>query len=299
MLWGEGHGVDFTMMLNMSPQKHPADRLCDAIIKKSNPLCAGIDPVVERIPNSLQTDSPIETIDAFCRGVLEVVKDIVPAVKFQSACFERFGYQGVKLLGEMKNVASESGLQVVLDFKRGDIGLTAEHYAVAASADGHADWVTVSPYLGLDSIDPFVNAGLGVFCLVRTSNPSGTAVQSQALQHGETVAASIAKMLAEAGEPTVGASGWSAIGAVVGATNPEDAISLRADMPNQIFLMPGVGAQGGTIESLTPCLSDGLGVLVPVSRSVLYPAQVTGDWQSDIDHAARELASSFSDGAHA
>ena len=299
MLGSEGHVVDFTMMLNMSSKKHPADRLCEAIIQKSNPLCAGIDPVIERIPECVQSDSPVQTIDAFCRGVIEVVKDIVPAVKFQSACFERYGYQGMKVLGELKNIASESGLQVVLDYKRGDIGLTAEHYAVAAQADGHADWVTVSPYLGLDSIDPFVSAGLGVFCLVRTSNPSGTAIQAQLLENGQTVASSIATMLNHAGQPTIGENGWSAIGAVVGATNPKDAVALRKDMPAQIFLMPGVGAQGGTIESLSPCLRDGMGVLVSVSRSVLYPEQVTGDWQSDIQHAATAYASSFKDGAHA
>ena len=281
----------------MSSKKHPADLLCEAIIQKSNPLCAGIDPVIERIPECVQSDSPVQSIHAFCRGVIDVVKDIVPAVKFQSACFERYGYQGMKVLGELKNVASENGLQVVLDYKRGDIGLTAEHYAVAAQADGRADWVTVSPYLGLDSIDPFIDAGLGVFCLVRTSNPSGTAIQSQQLQNGQTVASSIASMLSSAGQSSIGEHGWSSIGAVVGATNPEDAIALRADMPSQIFLMPGVGAQGGTIESLAPCLRDGMGVLVPVSRSVLYPEPVTGDWQTDIQHAALAFTSSFQDGA--
>ena len=281
----------------MSSKKHPADLLCEAIIQKSNPLCAGIDPVIERIPECVQSDSPVQSIDAFCRGVIDVVRDIVPAVKFQSACFERYGYQGMKVLGELKNVASENGLQVVLDYKRGDIGLTAEHYAVAAQADGRADWVTVSPYLGLDSIDPFIDAGLGVFCLVRTSNPSGTAIQLQQLQNGQTVASSIASMLSSAGQSSIGEHGWSSIGAVVGATNPEDAIALRADMPSQIFLMPGVGAQGGTIESLAPCLRDGMGVLVPVSRSVLYPEPVTGDWQTDIQHAALAFTSSFQDGA--
>ena len=106
-------------------------------------------------------------------------------------------------------------------------------------------------------------------------------------------------MLSSAGQSSIGEHGWSSIGAVVGATNPEDAIALRADMPSQIFLMPGVGAQGGTIESLAPCLRDGMGVLVPVSRSVLYPEPVTGDWQTDIQHAALAFASSFKDGATA
>ena len=298
MLGSEGHAVDFTMMLNMSQKKHPADRLCGAIIQKSNPLCAGIDPVLERIPDCIQSDSPVKTIDIFCRGVIDVVKDIVPAVKFQSACFERYGYKGMKVLGDLKNFASESGLQVVLDYKRGDIGLTAEHYAVAAQADSHADWVTVSPYLGLDSIDPFVDAGLGVFCLVRTSNPSGAEIQSQALTSGQTVASFIATMLSHAGQSSIGDSGWSSIGAVVGATNPEDAIALRGDMPNQFFLMPGVGAQGGTVKSVSPCLREGMGVLVPVSRSVLYPEQVTGDWQVNIMRATQFYASSFKDGVH-
>ncbi len=284
------------MMCNMASANHPADRLCSTMDDVGASLCVGLDPVQAKMHPDLHALTPLESFQVFCGGVIDAVSGIAASVKFQSACFERLGAQGVALLGDLRQTANNRGLQVILDAKRGDIGISAEHYAVAATADGPCDWITVNPYLGIDGIEPFLDAGLGVFCLARTSNPSGDAIQKQLLQDGRTVAQSIADLLATCGQKYIGQSGWSSLGAVVGATKPDEAIELRARMPQQIFLMPGIGAQGATAEMIAPCFSEGHGALATASRSVLYP-QPNMDWQTDIADAATKLASELQVGA--
>jgi len=278
------------MMHSMVRTEHRADLLCSAIDKVGSPLCVGIDPVESQLPAELATLSTLEGFKIFTEGVIDAVAGIAAAVKFQSACFERYGWEGVKLLGLLRTHAANAGLVVILDTKRGDIGITAEHYAASAIVDGPCDWVTVNPYLGWDSIYPFLEAGLGVFCLVRTSNPSGDVIQKQKLADGRTLAESIADVLAKEGEQFVGETGWSNLGVVVGATKPEEAILLRSRMPQQIFLMPGIGAQGGQPKDALPCFADGHGALIPASRSVIYPTPEI-EWQADIANAATKLAS--------
>jgi len=277
-------------MHSMVRTEHRADLLCSAIDKVGSPLCVGIDPVESQLPAELATLSTLEGFKIFTEGVIDAVAGIAAAVKFQSACFERYGWEGVKLLGLLRTHAANAGLVVILDTKRGDIGITAEHYAASAIVDGPCDWVTVNPYLGWDSIYPFLEAGLGVFCLVRTSNPSGDVIQKQKLADGRTLAESIADVLAKEGEQFVGETGWSNLGVVVGATKPEEAILLRSRMPQQIFLMPGIGAQGGQPKDALPCFADGHGALIPASRSVIYPTPEI-EWQADIANAATKLAS--------
>lgn len=283
-------GRDSTMMHIMMNPEHPADRLCQAIDEKAVPLCIGIDPVLDYLPEVLRVDTPMVAIESFCQGVIDAVSPIVPAVKFQSACFERYGSKGVSVLGSLRGYAKEAGMQIVLDVKRGDIGLTASHYAVAATIDGPADWVTLNPYLGMESITPFLEQGLGVFCLVRTSNSSGDVIQSEKLADGRTISSFVADVVANEGSSWIGKSGWSSLGAVVGATKPEDARKLRSQMQSQIFLMPGVGAQGGSVEDIRSCIREGHGALIPVSRSLLYPKQKSGNWQADIEAATKELS---------
>lgn len=280
----------------MTAVSHPADRLSSSMDQAGTPLCVGIDPVHEKLPDELQKLEPIVGIRAFCKGIIDAVASTAAAVKFQSACFERLGSKGVALLGDVRQDASNVGLQVILDAKRGDINISAAHYAAAVIADGPCDWVTVNPYLGVDSIEPFLEAGLGVFCLVRTSNPSGDAIQQLQLLDGRTVAESIADVLATCGEKYIGKSGWSSVGAVVGATKFDEANELRLRMPNQIFLMPGIGAQGATPDMVSSCFSGGHGVLATASRSVIYPPLKT-QWQTDIADAAKKLASELQVGA--
>lgn len=273
----------------MACSEHRADLLCKAIDKVGSPLCVGIDPVASKMPEALSHLPIIESFQIFTEGIIDAVATSAASVKFQSACFERYGAKGVQLLGDVRRYAADAGLVIILDAKRGDIGITAEHYAASALADGPCDWVTVNPYLGWDSIVPFLEIGLGVFCLVRTSNPSGDLLQKQELVDGRTVSESIADMLATEGEKYIGDSGWSALGAVVGATKPDEAIALRTRMPHQIFLMPGIGPQGGRSEDVISCFADGHGAIIPASRAVIYPTPEI-DWQTDIANAAIKLA---------
>ncbi|MEO1237224.1 MAG: orotidine-5'-phosphate decarboxylase, partial [Planctomycetota bacterium] len=202
--------------------------------------------------------------------------------------------------GGFEDHAGEAGLFVVGDAKRGDIGTSSAHYAaglLVGEDDGAVgcDALTVSPYLGADALEPFVKAaaatGRGLFALVRTSNPGGDALQGLRLDDGRTVAEAVADVVADLGCGHLGASGYSLLGAVVGATKPEDAASLRQRMPQQVFLVPGFGAQGGTADDVRACFKpDGTGALVTASRSVLYaynPAD--DDWPDAVAAAAVEL----------
>ena len=246
-------------------------------------------------------DGRLAAIEAFCRGVLEAVAGIVPAVKPQIAHFERYRDKGVKLYFELVQRARSSGLIVIGDVKRGDIGPTAEAYA--AGHLGHAaapDAVTVNGYFGADGLEPFLQAaratGAGVFVLVRTSNPSAAAVQDFADAAGRRFYEHIAAQVAALGaaEGLVGARGYSCLGAVVGATYPAEAERLREIMPSQVFLVPGYGAQGASAADCAAAFqSDGTGAIVNASRSVIYAHRAAGaakDWKQAVADAARAFA---------
>jgi len=284
-----------------------SDRLADAIDKAGSPACVGLDPVFEKLPEELRrgAPSPPAAIERFCLGVLDEVAGIVPVVKPQSACFERYGSAGVAVLERVIVAARERSLLVVLDAKRGDIGVTAEHYAVAAFGDENnpqpcphaADALTLSGYLGADTLTPLMRPGHGVFVLVRTSNPGSDATQAHRLADGRSVAVMIADMVVQLGKERMGRRGLSDVGAVVGATKASEGRELRERMPNQVFLVPGYGAQGGTIDDVrqlvrTCARSMGeLGVLVNASRSVIFPAASPGkDWKSGVREAAKKFA---------
>ena len=274
---------------------HPADLLTEAIEAKRAPVCVGIDPVIERMPPKLaaaaRVEGPAAVIEKFCDGVLEAVAAHVPAVKFQSACFERYHAAGIDALYRLMAKARSLGLVVIYDGKRGDIDITAEHYAAAVA--GHADWVTANSYLGMDGLTPFLEAGLGVFALVRTSNPSGATIQQEKLAGGLTLAELVAALLSERAENYLGARGCSALGAVVGATDRSTAAKLRAIMPGQMFLVPGYGAQGGGVDDVLPCFErGGRHAIVTASRSVLYAYEKSAavDWKLSVATAARDFA---------
>lgn len=274
---------------------HAGDRLA-ARLDAASPVCVGLDPVAERMPEALSGLAPLEAIGAFCEGVLESIVESVPCVKIQSACFERYGASGFALLERVVNAANGKGFEVILDNKRGDIGITAEHYAAAALGTG-AHWVTLNGYLGEDAIRPFLDANLGVFVLVRTSNPSGNRLQSTETADGGTVASKVAAMVADLGAGCTGEHGISSVGAVVGANQIDDARSLRERMPDQPFLLPGYGAQGGGADGVRAALRpDRRGVLVTASRSVIY-AGTEGEetWTDAVRRAARSFAGEVRD----
>lgn len=258
----------------------------------SSPICVGIDPVFSKLPEALRRTSAneVDAIARFSLALLDAVEGIAPAVKPQSACFERYGAEGFAALARVI-AAARGRFEVILDWKRGDIGISSEHYAAGARMLG-ADWVTANPYLGLDGLRPFLEARLGVFALVRTSNVDGDRVQSCPLAEGGVVADAVATLVAEEGGRWMGQDGSSSLGAVVGATKAVDARRLRALMPSQIFLVPGYGAQGaGPAEAAACFRPDGRGAIITASRSVIYAFDAgTDQWRDAVRDAAQRFA---------
>lgn len=281
----------------MTSDTNFADRLCAAIDRLEAPACVGLDPVVENLPDDLRRgatddDSCADAIERFSLGVLDAVGAVVPAVKVQSACYERFGAPGYAAMERVCAHAKDLGLLVILDAKRGDIGVSARHYAHAAFNRIGADALTVSPYLGMDTLEPMAPAhhpGKGLFVLVRTSNPGSDAIQNLALSAGGSLAQHMGAQVAHLGGPSVGARGYSSVGAVVAATKPGDARTMRESMPQQIFLVPGFGAQGGTIETVRALFHvEHRGALVTASRSVIYAFEPgEKNWSGAVTAAAR------------
>jgi len=272
---------------------HAADRLCSAITDAGAPACIGLDPVLDRLPKPVlaAAKDDAEAIETFSNGVLDAARGIAPAVKLQSACYERHGSAGFAALERVMQRAKSMGFVTILDAKRGDIGVSAEHYAHAAFNIMDADFVTVNAYMGADTVQPFLAEQYqdrGVFALVRTSNPGSDGVQSRRLEDGRTVAQLVADHVATLGGANVGGAGYSNVGAVVAATKPEDAAALRQRMPEQVFLVPGFGAQGGTVETVRALFDErGMGALITASRSVIYGfGEDDADWTAGVRRAA-------------
>lgn len=272
-----------------------ADRLLYAIDDKKNPSVVGLDPRLWRIPDHLkqkakeETDNPFKAagkaILEFNKGIIDAIHDIVPAVKPQVAFYEKYGAEGIKAFKETIDYAKNKGLIVIEDVKRNDIGSTAKAYASAhlgevdiidgkiPSFDG--DMVTVNPYLGSDGIDPFLDIckenSRGIFVLDKTSNPSSSELQDLVTKDDKKIYEVMAELINEWGEDLVGERGYSSVGAVVGATYPEEAERLREIMHNNLFLVPGYGSQGGTADDVIPCFNeDGYGAIVNSSRGIDY-----------------------------
>lgn len=274
-----------------NPTGHPADRLLNAIADLGSPVCVGLDPVASLLPDALQSMTPVSALATFGIGIIRAIRHIVPCVKIQSACYERYGADGMRVLADTLAAAKAEGVITILDGKRGDIGISAEHYAHAMFHTFGADWATVNAYLGVDGVAPFLAHG-GAFALVRTSNPGSDALQSLQTSAGISIAETVADLVANAGKSSIGSSGYSALGAVVGATKAREAAALRMRMPEQMFLVPGFGAQGGRVGDVIPCFNqDGRGAIVTASRSVIFAAGASAtDWISPIKHAAEAFA---------
>ena len=255
-----------------------ADRL-NAAVHKYGPLCIGLDPYADRIPPAF--GSGVSAVRTFCLAVIARCAGKVAAVKPQAALFEALGPDGYETLQEVCATAHAAGLLVILDAKRGDIGATGEGYASAYLGEKQtmaADCLTISPYMGRDSVAPFVCAakktGRGVAVLVRTSNPGAHDFQSL-LVDGAPLYERVAAAMADMGAELIGESGWSSLMFVVGATAPSEAARLRSIAPHAPFLVPGYGAQGGSaVDALAGFRLTSAGVeggLINASRSVLFP----------------------------
>jgi len=289
-----------------------ADKMIAAIRRTGTPCIVGLDPRLELIPNFVvdqYRDLPAPEavrgiLSDFHRLIIDQVAGLVPAVKPQIAFFEQFGLGGLQAFSDTIDYARSRGLLVIGDAKRGDIGSTAEAYAKAFLGGAEAlgrklaafevDCLTVSPYLGRDSLEPFVNAcrdyGKGLFVLVKTSNRGSGDLQDQRLQEGgERLYERMARTVDEIGRALVGASGYSSVGAVVGATYPEEARTIRALMPHGFILVPGYGAQGGTGESAAISFNaDSLGAVVSASRNITFPHQSNDIAQGPFEQLVKE-----------
>ena len=274
-----------------------ADRLMDAIDKKGTPALVGLDPRYESLPAELRPDEnptravAAQAITTFCKRIVDVVAPLVPAVKPNIAFFEAFGWEGYRAFTEVAAYAKDKGLLVVADVKRGDIGSTAAAYAKSLFQAMDVDAVTLSPWLGSDSLAPFfeyADQGKGYFLLVKTSNPSSADIQDRDLGEG-TVFTHVAGLVNGWGADHVGERGFSSVGAVVGATFPEQAADLRRAMPRTPFLLPGYGAQGGKADSLRNAFGEGgYGALVNSSRGIIFAyLKDTGEggWEDAVHRA--------------
>ncbi|MBA3434315.1 MAG: orotidine-5'-phosphate decarboxylase [Actinobacteria bacterium] len=284
-----------------------SDRLAEAVERKRTQLVVGLDPRLDVLPMELRGDAVLgraaaaSAVARFCKGIVDAVGPYVVAVKPQSAFFEALGSDGVRALEEVCEYARSTGLLVILDAKRGDIGSTSRAYAAAYLEPNEegiplADAMTASPYLGHDSVEPFLAAcrrhGSGVFFLVRTSNAGAADVQDATLSDGRPLWQHLATLVHEWGQPLIGAGGLSSVGAVVGATLPRAVSEARRLMPQAPILLPGVGAQGATPADVARAFKSGpASALVTASRSVIFAFRDTDeDWRTAAGGEAERLS---------
>ncbi len=265
------------------------DQLIDRINALQNPTALGLDTDPSYLLEAPKPGGEGEAVFEFNKTLMDALTDIVPAIKVQVAYYEAMGVDGLSAFRETLAYGKQLGYIVIADCKRNDIGPTAKAYArayfesTAGAAAGaelppynggafQADFLTVNGYLGTDGIAPFLEYAPehGIFALVKTSNPSSGELQDMKFTDGRTLFEAMADKVSEWGKPYIGKYGYSAVGAVVGATYPEQGAALRKRLPHTFFLVPGYGAQGATGESLAGTMDDnGGGILVNASRSLL------------------------------
>lgn len=269
------------------------NQLIEKIVKTQNPTVVGLDPKLDYVPEFIKAKyfreygetlkGASKAILEFNKQIIDAIYDVVPAIKPQSAYYEMYGYYGVKTLYKTIQYAKEKGMYVIVDGKRNDIGATMEAYTNAylgTTEVGNsffeafgADALTVNGYLGTDGISPLIDAcnksDKGIFVLVKTSNKSSGELQDK-LIGDKTVYAVMGGMCEQWGAQCMGKYGYSSVGAVVGATYPEQLEEMRKALPHTFFLVPGYGAQGGGAEGVAKAFdSKGLGAIVNSSRAVM------------------------------
>ena len=269
------------------------DRLIEKIRETGAPIVVGLDPMLAYVPEHIQKKSfaafgetPAGAADAifqFNKEIVDKTCDLIPAVKPQIAMYEQFGTEGLVAFQKTVEYCHARGLVVIGDVKRGDIGSTSSAYAAGhlgrvqigskSFPTFNEDFATVNPYLGTDGVKPFTEVcrqeNKGIFVLVKTSNPSSGEFQDRLIE-GKPLYEHVADKVNEWGADLVGANGYSAVGAVVGATYPEEGARLRRVMPKSFILVPGYGAQGGKGKDLVPFFhEDGLGAIINSSRGII------------------------------
>lgn len=298
--------------------KNYADRLHAAISQKKTAALVGLDPRLDQLPEDILTSAKqrggtenevaASAFEEFCTRIVDVVAPLVPAVKPQAAFFEQLGPAGCLALQRVIRKAREAGLVVICDAKRGDIGSTAQAYAEAYLAGEDpdaaiwaADSLTVNPYLGDDTLQPFVEVakdrGAGIYVLVRTSNPGSASFQNRE-SDGQPLYRHVADVVEKLAQDTAGAGGYGIVGAVVGATYPAELVELRAAMPTTPLLIPGYGAQGGGAADVASGFdAAGLGALVNSSRGINFAYNrepwktelPPGHWEEAVEAATKAM----------
>lgn len=300
-----------------------ADRLLAASHLKRSPTCVGIDPDYARLPADIaehremndasDSEVALDAVLEFSRRIIKIVAPYVPAVKINTAFFERFYADGIDGYMELLQEAAKHNLIVIGDCKKGDVGNTSEMYARSALSDPDfanlddlvgPDAVTVNAWAGLDSVKPFIDVAReeqkGVFVWVRASNPSAAVIQDAKLDNGLTVAEHLGQQVADwgAGSELIGRNGYSCVGAVVAAANKESMVRLREMMPKCMFLVPGYGAQGSTAADVAAAFKpDGTGAIITASRSVIYAYEDMkyierwpSEWEKCVEQACKDFA---------
>jgi len=296
-----------------------AQRLHQAVLRKQTAACVGLDPRFAELPQPVvraaearcrgtRREIVVAAYEEFCFRIIDVVAPLVPGVKPQSAFFEEAGPEGVNVLARVIRKARDAGLIVICDAKRGDIGPTAEAYAAAYlagedpdAAPFAADAVTVNPYLGRDTLEPFVRLaterGAGVYVLTRTSNPGAGTFQDRVCE-GRPMYRHVAEMVESLACSTAGSEPYGAVGAVVGATYPRELTELRAAMPHVLLLVPGYGTQGGQAADVAGAFdAKGLGAVVNNARGINFahsrePYRSRFDesnWEQAVEAATKEM----------
>ncbi|MFC1525049.1 orotidine-5'-phosphate decarboxylase [Planctomycetota bacterium] len=266
--------------------KHFTDRVIELTKRKRSCLIVGLDPRLELIPHPLKKriqnihkisqQNASRIIYKFNKMVIDTIHTQIAGVKPQVAFYEKFGHWGIKAFWDTMAYAHKKGLLVIADVKRGDVPSTAQAYAEAyLTKDSPIDAITVNPLLGKDSLAPFINLahvnGKGLFVLVKTSNPGSKDFQDLVLHNSKKYYAWVAQRINQWGNSLKGQKGYSLLGAVVGATFPQEASQLRRILTNNIFLVPGYGAQGAQAQDLKACFkNDKTGALINASRSITY-----------------------------
>ncbi len=303
------------------------DQLQNRILSldKPNPTVFGLDARIEYVPPHIREESykvygrtlqaAVEAIYQFNMELMDNLVDLIPAVKFQSAYFENFGWEGMEVLTNLIDYAKKKNYFVITDVKRGDVSSTAEAYAeawlgqtkVAVEEEGeeaepaesfaafNSPCITLNPYMGMDTLEPFLNSckeyDRTAFILVRTSNPGAAAIQDMMTESGKPLYSVIGKMVEDMAKGTEGEHGYTRFGAVVGATNPEQLKTLRSELPNTFFLVPGYGAQGGSAEDVQYAFhAGGQGAIVNSSRGLMCAWMQTGNNGEDYVEATRAAA---------
>lgn len=288
--------------------KNIMDRLIEKIKETNNPTVIGVDTRYDMVPECVKSKYP-KDINGMCEAMLEYSKglidatyDIIPAVKLQSAYFEMYGVQGIKLYKEMIDYCKQKDMIVMADVKRGDIGSTSSGYSRAylgkniinGKEEGifDVDFATVNPYMGSDCVNPFVEDckkyDKGIFVLVKTSNKSSGEIQDLKTEDGEEIYKKVARLANNWGDELIGEYGYSSVSAVIGATYPKQLKELRELMPNAYFLIPGYGAQGGKAEDIALGFDEnGLGGIVNATRSLMcaYKSDLWKDKFAEEDYA--------------